>query len=60
MDRQPTNVSLKYYPSEFRTERSSSSINLGLTAAGSTQCVGTLLEGDSFGLGTNVWLLGDA
>lgn len=35
-------------------------INLGLTAAGSTQCVGTLLEGDSFGLGTNVWLLGDA
>jgi hypothetical protein len=35
-------------------------MNFGLTALGSDQCVGALLEGDAFVLGTNVWLLGDA
>ncbi|KAF8192633.1 aspartic peptidase domain-containing protein [Mycena galopus ATCC 62051] len=38
---------------------SAADINLGLTAEGSTQCVGAL-AGQDIGLGTNVWLLGDS
>jgi len=33
--------------------------NLGLTAVGSSQCVGALV-GEDLGLGANVWLLGDS
>ena len=34
------------------------SFNLGLTAVGSSSCVGALV-GQDLGLGSNVWLLGD-
>ncbi|KAJ7631160.1 acid protease [Roridomyces roridus] len=33
--------------------------NLGLTAVGSSQCVGAIV-GEDMGLGSNVWLLGDS
>ncbi|KAK7055403.1 acid protease [Favolaschia claudopus] len=38
---------------------STATINLGLTAAGSSRCVGAL-SGQDIGLGSNVWLLGDS
>ncbi|KAJ6503325.1 acid protease [Mycena vitilis] len=40
-------------------EISSANFNLGLTAVGSTSCVGALAAQD-MGLGSNVWLLGDS
>jgi cathepsin D len=35
------------------------SFNLGATSSGSDQCVGALASQD-FGLGSNIWLLGDS
>ncbi|KAJ7110006.1 acid protease [Mycena epipterygia] len=40
-------------------EITSANFNLGLTAEGSSDCVGAL-AGEDLGLGSNVWLLGDS
>ncbi|KAJ7225267.1 aspartic peptidase domain-containing protein [Mycena pura] len=40
-------------------EITSTNFNLGLTAEGSSECVGAL-AGHDFGLGSDVWLLGDS
>lgn len=39
-------------------EITAANFNLGLTAAGSSQCVGAI-AGEDLGLGSDVWLLGD-